>query len=72
MDQVIDEALKVVVHRFRAASLILLLKLGAAKTKRGPRGPQGRQSIPESDLHRPKDGTRERVRKKIHTQSQSK
>ena len=72
VDQVIDEALKVVVHRFRAASLIPLLKLGAAKSKRGPRSPQGRRSIPKPGLHSSQIGTRDRVRKEIHTQPQSK
>ena len=47
-------------------------QLGAVTTKRCPRGPQGKRSIPQSDLYSPKDGTRKRVWQKIYTQPQSK
>ena len=55
-----------------SAYFTILSHIGVVAPKRGPRDPQGRRGISQSDLYRPKDGTRERVRQKIHTQSQSK
>ena len=54
-----------------SAFFTILSHIGVVAPKRGPRGPQGRRGLSQSDLHCPKDGTREGVWQTLHTKPQS-
>ena len=69
-DQVIGEAIKVVVFSDLVLSLILS-HIGVVTPKSGPRGPQGRRGLSQSDLYCPKDGMRKGVWQEIYTEPQS-
>ena len=54
-----------------SANFINLSHIGVIAPKRGPRGPQERRGLYQSDLHCPKDGKRKGVWQTLHTKPQS-
>ena len=71
MDPVIDEAIKVVVFSGSVLTSLTYLNIGVVTPEHGPRGPQERRGLSQSDLHCSKDGKRKGVWQTLHTKPQS-